>query len=320
MPQKLIIDADPGIGDALAIVAALFDPNIDLIGITASAGCVSAGNAGRNIQGIVEILDPPKWPRFGVLNSDVSQTLPPQSDAPVGTVALNGPKGLGDAQFDVAVLHHQHESAKLLIDMVRAEPNEITLLTLGPLTNVELACERAPDFLRLLKGLVCLAGTIDGGGDVTPAAEFNVYANPLAARLVLRSPATKTLVPIDVARRVVLTFEQYDALGASDGTPVGRLLKDLLPFAFRAHHEHLGMEGVPLNELVALAAVSRPELFQRRMMAVDVETEGTLTRGMTVFDRRSVPRWQTNIEVVHQVDAASVLDYFCRVLRRASAR
>jgi inosine-uridine nucleoside N-ribohydrolase len=317
VPQKLIIDADPGIGDALAITAALFDPNIDLVGITATAGCVSARNATRNVQAIVEMLDPPKWPRLGGLDSDISQTLPPQSDAPVGTPALNGPAGLGDVQFEIAALHHQRESVRLLMEMVRAEPNEITLLTLGPLTNVELACERAPDFLSRLKGLVCLGGAIEFGGDVTAAAEFNVYANPEAARFVLRSPATKTLVPLDVSRRPVLTFEQFDSLRPAESSRLGRFLKALLPFAFRAFHEHLGVEGVPLQEVSALAAVSHPELFGHRLMALDVETDGTLTRGMTVFDRRGIPRWQTNIDVMREVDAPGVLDYFCRVLQQA---
>ena len=319
MPQKLIIDADPGIGDALAIAAALFDPNIDLVGVTATAGCVSARDATRNVQAIVEMLDPPKWPRLGGLDSDVSQTLPPHSDAPVGTPALNGPKGLGDVHFEVAALHHQRESVRLMIEMVRAEPNEITLLTLGPLTNVELACDRAPEFLSRLKGLVCLGGSIEFGGDATAAAEFNIYANPEGARHVLRSPATKTLVPLDVSRRPVLTFEQYDSLRSSESSRMGRFLKALLPFAFRAFHEHLGIEGVPMQEITALAAVSSPELFEHRLMAIDVETDGALTRGMTVFDRRGIPRWQTNIDVLREVDSQGVLDYFCRILRQALA-
>ncbi len=129
------------------------------------------------------------------------------------------------------------------------------------------ACERAPDFLSLLKGLVCLGGSIEVGGDVTAAAEFNIYSDPIAARTVLRSPATKTLIPLDVSRKAILTFEQYDSLKTSESTRLGRFLKDLLPFAFRAHHELLGVEGVPLHEVAALAAISRPELFDRRLMA-----------------------------------------------------
>src|SRR5690606_38243731 len=93
---------------------------------------------------------------------------------PVTLADLNGPSGLGDWEFRVADLHHRHESAKLMVDIARSEPNEVTLLTLGPLTNLELACERAPDFLQMLKGIVVFGGAVSCGGDVTAAAEFNI--------------------------------------------------------------------------------------------------------------------------------------------------
>src|SRR5690606_8687442 len=141
------------------------------------------------------------------------------------------------SEFRVAELHHRHESAKLMIDLVRTDPNEITLLTLGPLTNLELACERAPEFLSLLRGLICLGGSVAVGGDVTAAAEFNIFADPEAAKTVLLSPATKTLVPLDVSGRPVLTFEQWDRLQANSDSPLGRFLGQVLPFSFRAHHE-----------------------------------------------------------------------------------
>lgn len=316
--QKLIIDADPGIGDAVAIALACFDPNVDLLAVTAVAGCVSGEMTSRNVQAVIESLDPPKWPRIGSSNLKLSSLNPEfareQGQEPAGgrmtPDMLNGPGGLGDFEFRVADLHHRHESAKLMIDIARSHPHEVTLLTLGPLTNVEMACERAPDFLSLLKGMICLGGSVSYGGDVTPAAEFNIFANPLAARNMLLSPATKTLVPLDVSTRCVLTFEQFDSL--PDTTVVGRFLHELLPFAFRAYHQHLGIEGIRLSEVTALAAVSHPKLFETQPMAVDVETSGRLTRGVTVFDRRGVSGWQNNIDVLLDVDTYGVLDYFIR--------
>ncbi len=210
MPHKLIIDADPGIGDALAIAAALFDPEIDLIGLTATAGCVSGQTATRNIQAIVEYLDSPKWPRLGGISSDLPVQVPPLDS--VGEVVANGPSGLGDLEMEVAGLHNIRDSARVLIELVRMAPNEVTLLTLGPLTNVERAVERNPEFLGLLKRFICLAGAIDGGGDVTAAAEFNVYCDPEAARNVLRVPATKTLIPLEISRQAVLTLEHIQQL------------------------------------------------------------------------------------------------------------
>lgn len=316
MSSKVIIDADPGIGDAIAIAVALLDPDLEIVGITPTAGCVSGEAATRNVQALIEHLDPPRWPRVGH-----STGTAPIGTADLGTgdirmTDLHGPSGLGDWEFRVADLARQHESAKLMIDIVRGAPNEVTLLALGPLTNIELACERFPGFLGLLKGLVFAGGSIANGGDITAAAEFNVYANPEAAQTVLTSPATKIMVPLDVSRQHVLTFDQFDRIKAGTSAAVTTLLDSMLPFAFRAHHQHLGIEGVALTEIVALAAIAHPRLFDRESMAVDVETTGSLTRGMTVFDRRGIPHWQTNIEVLTDVDAQGVTDYMTRVLTR----
>jgi inosine-uridine nucleoside N-ribohydrolase len=311
VPTKLVIDADPGIGDALAIALALLDPDVDLLGVTAVAGRVSGQEATRNVQGLVEFLDPPKWPRFGASDESVRAS----GAAPGERGNVGGPHGLGDFDPQVAELHSPRESAKLLVDLVRDQPNEIVLLTLGPLTNVQLALELSPDILSRLNSIVCLAGTLTSG-DVTATAEFNVHADPEAARNVLLSPATKTLVPVDVAGRSVLTFDQYDRLiGDEADSRLDQLLRDMLPFAFRANHERLGIEGVRLHEVAALASIVHPRFAEREAMCVDVETAGELTRGMTVFDRRGVNQWQTNIDTLTAIDGQGVLDYFARVVR-----
>jgi inosine-uridine nucleoside N-ribohydrolase len=310
LPQKLIIDADPGIGDALAIALALFDPAIDLIGLTATAGCVTGRTATRNVQGIVETLDPAKWPRLGGLMSDVPVEAPPLDPAGDIVMKINGPGGLGDLDVQVADLHNIRDPARVLVELVKAAPNEVTLLTLGPLTNVERACDRNPEFLSSLKRLICLGGAVDGGGDVTASAELNIYCDPEAARNVLRMPATKSLVPLEIGRQAVLTMDQIQKL-ADDDNRRARFLKSMLTYAFRAYHEHLGREGFPLREVVALTAVSHPEFFESRRIAVDVEVSGELTRGMTVADRRlTTPVHRLNMEVPVRVSESGVLDYF----------
>lgn len=315
MPRKLIIDVDPGIGDALALYVAMCDPDLDVVALTATAGCVPAKTATRNLQTIVEQLDPDKWPRIGA--------APENGDVPYGEKAksvqqitkLHGPSGLGDRQFNVADLQNRHESAKMMTDLVRANPNVYTLLTLGPLTNVEIACERCPDFLNMLGSLVCLGGSVNAGGDANAAAEFNMFYNPTAARYVLTSPATKTIVPLDVSNKVVLTFEEFNRLGLESTSRRQEFLHETLSYYLRAHHEHLGLEGIVLRELAALAYISHPRLFKSKSMAVDVETRGELTRGMTVFDRRATEKWQSNIDVVTDVDSRGVLDYLMAVMK-----
>lgn len=313
MVQKLLIDADPGIGDAIAVALAACDPNVELMAVTATAGCVSGPIATRNLQAVIEALDPPRWPRIGNCDLPSAAEAREFGGTTVMPQSLHGSSGLGDFQFNVADLHRAHESAKLMVDIVKAEPHEINVITLGPLTNVAIACEKAPDFLRLVRSLVCLGGSVSAGGDVSAVAEFNIYSNPEAARNVLLFPATKTLVPLDVSGRVPLTFEHYDALVKSKSSPLTKLLSGLLPFYFRAHHEHLGQEGVRLHEVVALAAACVPQLFKTQSMSIDVETAGRLTRGMTVFDRRGIQQWQKNIEVATEVDVQGVLDFIGRI-------
>ena len=311
----LVIDADPGIGDAVAIAVALADPRLDVVGLTAVGGCVSGLQAGRNLQALVDALDPPKRPRMGTSESSACR---PPDDAAWPLALLNGPHGLGEWEPGTADLHHQRDSAKLLSELSRAYPHELLVLTLGPLTNIELTVERDPGFLDRLLGLYCLGGAIEVPGDVTPVAEYNIYANPASARAVLRSPASKTLVPLDVSRKTTLTFELLDRLTENADHPTGRALRSLLSYALRSHHQHGGLESLWLPELTALAAITQPQLFQRSSLAVDVEVDGHVTRGMTVFDRRARPAWRPNLEVVSDVESQGLLDYFAAIVRQSA--
>ena len=222
--------------------------------------------------------------------------------------------GLGNQGFEVAELHHRREPAKLMVDLVREDPDSVTVLTLGPLTNVARACELAPNFCELAAGLVCLAGSVTVGGDASATSEFNVFSDPHSARMVLRSPAAKTLVPLDVSRRCSLDFAQLQT--PRTDSELWTTLQSMLQFSYRAHHQHLGEEGIGLKEVAALASVSRPDLFQRMAMAVDVETTGELTRGMTVFDQRGVEQWQTNIDVLTSVDQSGLMDHVDQLMKR----
>lgn len=314
MARKLIIDLDPGIGDAFAAVVALLDPELDVLALTATSGCVSGAAATRNLQSIVAQVDPPRWPRIGqASDEDIGrERIVPPSYATLDF--LNGPEGLGECDFNVAELHHLRDSAKLLIETVKANPHEVTLLTLGPLTNVAAAMDRDPEFLSLLDGLVCLAGSIAEGGDVTSAAEFNVFTSPEAARTVLRAQDPKIIIPLDVTNRAVLTYDAFNRL-MEGPLKCGEFLQKLLPYSVRAHHQHLGVEGLILREVTALVAVTRPQLFRMQRMAVDVETQGDVARGATLFDRRRFFQCPTNATVAMEVDVQAVQDHLTRLLR-----
>jgi inosine-uridine nucleoside N-ribohydrolase len=315
MKRKLVIDADPGIGDALAIAVALADPGFDVLAVTALPGCISGEMALLNAQAVVSLLDPDRWPRLGVTDGRAVDF--PREAGMVEPVFMHGETGLGDLDVPRVELHHRIDAPKLLAEVVREHPGAVTLLTLGPLTNVLLACERSPEFLMDLKELVVCGGAVAVSGDVTAAAEFNLFADPTAAAAVLAAPCTKTIVPLDVSERTVLSFDHYDRLKVEPTTRLGRLVDQTLPFALRAHRQHLGQEGAPLRELTALACIARPSLFERRSLPVAVEPRGLLTRGMTVVDRRKKPPHGPNADVLVDVDVQGVLDYLADQLRDA---
>ena len=306
MARKVIIDCDPGIDDAVALCLALFDPRLEVLAVTAVQGTVTSEQASLNVQTIIDQLDPPRLPRVG--------TAGPVEDAPaVDGSRLNGQDGLGNAGFPLSRLHHRHPSDKLICDEVRAAPDEVTLLCLGPLTNVARGLKRDPELASLVSRIVIAGGSVAVGGNITPAAETNIYCDPVSARTAFRSPTTKSLVPLDVTREIKLTLDIVDEL-PSESTRAGSFLRRILPFAFRAHHQVRGQESINLHGVVALLAVLQPELFESQELAGDVEIKGNLTQGATVFDRRIKPCWLPNMEVASAVDAAAVKDCIARGL------
>ena len=311
MGRKVIIDCDPGIDDALALCVALFDPRLEVMAITAVEGNVSAHQSSRNVQAIIEQLDAPRLPRIGMAS-------PPDLRPGVSGQAFHGEDGLGNTGFEVSELHHQHPSDKVICDVVRAAPEEVTIITLGPLTNVARAFQRDPQLPGLVGRLIMMGGSIHGVGNITPAAEYNVYYDPASARAVFRSPTTKTLVPLEVTNQVVFSLDFIDQM-PEETTSAGRLMRSLLPFAFRVYRQTWGLEGIFLSDAVALMAAMHPELFETEYMAGDVEINGELTSGVTVFDRRPAPQWRSNMEVATEVDASAVKDVILRGMHHAGA-
>jgi len=309
MARKVILDVDPGIDDAVALCSALFDPRLQVVAVTAVGGNVSPEQATRNVHALVEQLDPPRWPRIGA-------ALEPEHGLPTDNRHIFGADGLGNANFPYVEPHHQHPADKVIADEIRSAPDEITLVALGPLTNIAAAFRRDPMLAAQLGRLVIMGGAVRVPGDITPAAQFNIYSDPEAAREVFRSATTKTLIPLDVTGQIVMAFDLLNSL-PEDHTRAGQVLHKILPFAFRSYRERLGVEGIHLHDAVALTAVTNPELFEMREMAADVETTGELTRGATVFDRRAQREWRMNMEVAMEVDAAAVMDNIIRTLRYA---
>ncbi len=193
--KKVILDVDPGIDDAIALTLALFDPTIEVVAITAVGGNVLPEVATRNVQAIIERLDPPRWPRIGGASL-------PDDGLPANGAHVNGADGLGNSNFQVSELQHRHPSEKVICDEVRAAPDQVTIIALGPLTNVARAFARDPGIPVLVNSLVIMGGASCVPGNVTPAAEFNIYCDPLAARQVFRTAAKIVGTCIDKFHKV----------------------------------------------------------------------------------------------------------------------
>ncbi|MEZ6093913.1 MAG: nucleoside hydrolase [Pirellulaceae bacterium] len=309
MPRKIIVDSDMGTDDAAALVMLLFHSDLEILALTACEGCVSATQANNNLQSIVTQLDPPRLPRLGMAS--------PTANAPaINTSFLYGADGLGNSSFPISEKQHLLPAEKVIIECVRKNPGDVTFLCLGPATNLANALRRDPAIAELLGQVVMIGGSVNGVGNISPMAEFNFFFDPYSARQIFHSRITKTLIPLDVTRQIQFGLDFLDSL-PPDSTRAGRLLRKILPNAYRAYRQQLGQEAITLNDTVGSLAVIHDKLFEFEGMAGDVETDGELTRGVTVFDRRTVAEWRDNLEVATAIDLVSAKNAMAAAFRCA---
>jgi inosine-uridine nucleoside N-ribohydrolase len=306
MPQKVIIISDPGIDGAFAIALALQDPELEVLGLAATPGNVSADQATRNVHIVIEQIDPPRWPRLGAA---------PQVEYDTDGTRLHGAEGLGNSSFPCARLHHPHPSDKLIVDLVRLHAKEVTIICLGPLTVLARAIDRDPELPGLVKRLVCLGGAWQEPGNAGPVSEFHFYCDPLAARTVLRAGAMVTLIPLDMMRRVL--FSPSDLLELpSPESRTTQFLRKIVPFGIAATSNLYGIEGFHLKDVLGVLAVARPDGLRTKPMTVDVEVRGELTRGMLVVDQRPWRSGAANVHLTTEIDGQAVRDYIDGVLQQ----
>ena len=309
MPKRLIIDCDPGIDDAIALVLAMFDPRLEVTAITAAAGSVDAERTTRNTLALVERTDPPRHPRVGAACDP--------DDAPVSDFAmLHGQEGLGAWHAESASRQHLIASDKLLAEEVRANSNDITLLCTGPLTNVAKMLNRDPKLATEIQRVIMVGGSVTGQGDVTAAAEFNMHFDPVAADQVFRSPTTKILIPLEVVNQLAFGMELLDCV-TNERNCIGEFLKAVVPYYYRATRQQLGKETITLPAVLGWLMVTEPSLFTTSEESVEVETDGRLSRGILIVDRRSHVNRQANMEVATGLDVEAAKVAFYRGLKFA---
>ncbi|MEO9575743.1 MAG: nucleoside hydrolase [Tateyamaria sp.] len=310
-PRKIIIDTDPGQDDAVAILLALASPEeIEVVGITSVAGNVPLALTTKNALMICELAGKADVPVHAGCDRPMGRELV-TAEYVHGATGMDGPN-LPDPTMP---LQEQH-GVDFIIDTLRSNPpGTITLCPLGPLTNIATALEKAPDIAERVHQIVLMGGAYFEVGNVTPAAEFNIYVDPQAAEIVFKSGIDIVVMPLDVTHKALVTKERnaaFRALGNAAGTAVAQMTD----FFERFDREKYGSPGAPLHDPCVTVYLIRPELFSGRHVNVEIETTSELTIGMTVADWWGVTDRKPNATFMGSVDA----DGFFTLLTERLAR
>lgn len=311
LPRKIIIDTDPGQDDAFAILLALGSPDeLDVLGITCVAGNVPLALTTRNARIICELAGRRDMPVFAGADRPLVRAL-------VTAEHVHGKTGLdGPVMVEPTMPLQTAHAVDFIIETLRREAAQtVTLCPLGPLTNIALAFQKAPDTIVLVQQIVLMGGGCFEGGNITPAAEFNIYVDPQAADIVFRSGVDIVVMPLDVTHKVLTTKPRVAAMRAM-GTKVGQVAAEWADFFERFDMAKYGSEGGPLHDPCVIAYLLQPQLFTGRHINVEIEVQSALTMGMTVADWWGVSGRKPNATFIGGVDS----DGFFALLTERLAR
>jgi len=297
MPRKIIIDTDPGQDDAVALMLALASPqDLEVLAVVTVAGNVPLARTTANARQVLELAGRADLPLYAGCARPMRRRLV-TAEHVHGPTGLNGP-ALPPPSMPV---QSQHGVQYLIETFRRAEPGSITLVTLGPLTNIAMALIEAPDIAPRIGEIVAILGTWSENGNITPAAAFNEYVDPEAADVVLTSGVPLTMVPMDVTHQCLTTPSRLKALRANKNA-CSVAAADMLAFSESFDIAKYGWEGAPLHDPCAIAYLLNPAMFGGRRVNVVVETAGIYTSGMAVVDWWRVTDREPNAMFFRQVD------------------
>ena len=308
--EKIIIDTDPGQDDAVAILLALASPELELLGITAVAGNVPLPLTSLNARKVCELAARPDVKVFAGAGRPLLRDLL-TAEYVHGKTGLDGP----DLPEPAMALQTAHAVDFLVETVMSHEPGTITLVPIGPLTNIAMAMIREPRFAGRLKRIVLMGGGFFEGGNTTPAAEFNIYVDPHAAARVFASGAPIVMMPLDVTHKALTTRARVERIRAL-GTRVGVATAQMLDFFERFDEEKYGSDGGPLHDPCTIAWLLKPELFSGRDCHVEIVTDSQPALGMTLVDWWRVTGKPANAYVVRDIDADGFFDMLTERLAR----
>ncbi len=296
MTHKIIIDTDPGQDDAVAILLALASPEIELLGVTAVAGNVPLALTQVNARKILELADRRDIPVYAGCEAPLRRPL-------VTAEHVHGKSGLDGIELPAPRLPLQPGHAvDFIIDTLRAEPaGTVTLVPIGPLTNIATAFQRAPDIIGRVRQIVLMGGAYFEVGNITPAAEFNIYVDPEAARIVFGSGVPLVVLPLDATHQALTSRDWVETMRAMPNR-CGPAVASWTDFFERYDREKYGSAGAPLHDPCTIAWILHPELFDGRQINVEIETRGEFTRGMTVADWWRVTDRPANALFIRNLD------------------
>ena len=304
MPKhRILLDCDPGRDDALAIAMVLASlEEIELAGITAVAGNVPLALTYRNARFICDLCGFPGVPVYAGADR-------PLVRRPVTGTRAHGESGLEGMEVEMPPLPAPAgEAVDFMGEALRAsEEDEISLVAIGPLTNVAMLASTRPELLPKIRQIVLMGGASRAGGNVTPVAEFNVFADPHAAARVFDSGCPIVTVSLDATHQVLATPDHADRLARAGGEPARRLAALLRP-AVQSRSARFGPQRMPTHDPCTIAWLLQPELFRSEPVPVAVELEGVHTLGTTVVDWWGVTGSPPNANWVTDVDGEGVLD------------
>lgn len=306
-PKPVILDVDPGHDDAVAIMLACGAPELDLLAVTTVAGNVSLEKTTRNALRVLSLIGHTDVPVAAGASAPLRRALH-TAESIHGESGLDGPE-IPDATFGP----DERGAADLIADTLRRSPEPVTLIPTGPLTNIAIFLREYPYLKDRISRISLMGGSI-GLGNTTPAAEFNIYVDPEAARQVFDSGLPITMSGLDVTHQAGAGPEEREQLRTIGHA--GEVVAGFLEYFASTYESIYGFDAPPLHDPVAVAAVLDPNLLKTRAMRVDIECESDLTRGETVCDFHGVTGKPPNAEVGVNLDREGFFELLYEVLRR----
>ena len=312
MTKQIIFDTDPGVDDALAFLLALASPEIQLEALTTTQGNVTLEKATRNALSVLELCHAIHIPVASGSALPLVQPL-------LASAFVHGESGIGNSRLPAPRTKPVPKHAvDYLIERVLAEPGELSIFPIGPLTNIAMAIRKEPRVAKAVKELVIMGGAVLEHGNITPQAEFNIYVDPHAAHIVFHSGIPITLIPLDVTHKCLLKQEHVDRLMNID-SPVSRFIRDAMEVYLEASFA-LGYEGSSLHDPLTLATIIAPELLTLKEYYVDVDISGGVSMGKTFADILNVTKKPANMKVAMNVRGDDFIELFLQRMEALSRK